>query len=381
VSAVSSRRLRAWSLGALFWLGLGLFFGSQGPFASVVLGRNASEWREVLASWVVHWLAWGLFFVPVSRLARRFPLAPFSWRHLAVHLVAGPIVSTLQLAVMELGSYPIHAGTLDAAGYSRDLVSELGIHSHLNLLTYWVILGAVVTFDAFQRSRAEQLRASRLAELLAQAELAALRMQLHPHFLFNSLHTAAELVHENPNAAEKSLLGLADLLRRALHAGERGETTLAEELEFVDGYLDLERARLEGRLAVSYRVPEELLAARLPSLLLQPLVENAIRHGIAQRPQGGEIVLAAERLAGDRLRIDVDNDTAERPRLIAGSGIGLANVRARLGHLYGERGVLSVETAAPLRYRVRLELPLELAATPSSRSYPATATAAAGVPT
>ncbi len=376
VSSLPSHSWRRLGQGLIFWLGLGLFFGSQRPFASALVGGRDVEWRLVLAAWVVHWLAWGLFFLPVSRLARRFPLAPFAWRNLAVHVVAGPIVSTLQLFVMELGVYPIETGRLDAAGFTGELVRELGAHSHLNLVTYWAILGAVLTFDAFQRSRAEQLRAARLAEMLAQAELAALRMQLHPHFLFNSLHTAAELVHEDPAAAEKSLLTLAELLRRTLRAGERGETTLAEELEFLDGYLDLERVRLEGRLAVSYRVPDELLAARLPSLLLQPLVENAIRHGIAQRPAGGEIVLAAERLGAERLRIDLENDTVALPRPSSGEGIGLANVRARLAHLFGDRGALSTGRVQPERFRARLELPLELEAAPrtSPRAVPAGAT-------
>jgi LytS/YehU family sensor histidine kinase len=278
-------------------------------------------------------------------------------------LVMRSVIFTSLLALGENTSF--------GESFTRDVQS----FAHKNLLTYIAIVAATLGLDAARRARDQELRTARLAEQLAQAELAALRMQLHPHFLFNSLHTAAELVHENPAAAERSLLGLADLLRRALRAAEKADVPLAEELEFVDGYLALESARLDGRLAVDYRVPEELLTTRVPSLVLQPVVENAVRHGVSRRPAGGRIVVAATAAAGE-LELTVEND-APGPDEVPprpGAGIGLANVRARLGQRFGDAGRVEAGRVAPERFRTRLVMPLE----PSAPEPAALAAAAAG---
>ncbi len=346
--------------GALFFTALAFFWATENPWQSAIVGKQlGSPFGLAFFYWLVHWWVWGGLALVVARLARRFPL---DWRrpaHGLVHLVAALVIGAVELVAMRATIY-LALGRFGTESSFRDsLAHDFQVFAHRNLLTYAAIVGATLGLDALRRAREQEVRTARLAQQLAQAELAALRMQLHPHFLFNSLHTAAELVHEDPEAAERAILGLADLLRRALRASERGEVTLAEELEFVDGYLALEAIRLEGKLAIDYRVDETLLERRVPSLLLQPLVENAIRHGVARRPQGGSITIAA-RASDGRLALEVEND-APAPHAAparGGTGIGLANVRARLANLFGDQARLEVGRSGPARFRARIELPL-----------------------
>jgi two-component system LytT family sensor kinase len=366
---------------ALFFAFLALFWATENPWQSAFVGRRlGSPFGKAFFYWLVHWWVWGLVALGVARLARRFPPSRKRPGYLLFHLGAAVVVSILQILLMRTTVYAALIRFGEEHSFRDSLIRDFQVFAHKNLLTYAGIVAATLGLDAFRRAREHEVRTARLSEQLAQAELAALRMQLHPHFLFNSLHTAAELVHEDPAAAERSLLGLADLLRRALRASERAEVTLAEELEFADGYLALEGVRLEGKLAVEYRVPEALLDSRVPSLLLQPLVENAVRHGVARRFDGGGIVISAltsETAHGEALEITVENDApgehAAPPR--AGTGIGLANVRARLAQLFGDAARLEVERVAPERFRARVVLPL--AVRPSSEQTAETTTAPA----
>jgi two-component system LytT family sensor kinase len=201
---------------------------------------------------------------------------------------------------------------------------------HFNFIIYWVIVAAA--HAARYYASASQLRAE-----LTQAQLIALQMQLQPHFLFNALHTVAALVREGrAEQATDTVARLGDLLRRTLGDGDRYETPLADELGFVQAYLDIEQMRFSDRLAVTYDVPGEAAHAIIPRMALQPLAENAIRHGIARDPAARSVVIRARRW-GDRLRLEVENDGPrwERDRDTGGSGVGLANVRARLSRLYG----------------------------------------------
>jgi sensor histidine kinase YesM len=173
--------------------------------------------------------------------------------------------------------------------------------------------------------------------MLQRAQLEALRSQLIPHFLFNTLHSIAELIHENPRHAEQMVLQLGELLRKSLKT-QALEVPLAEELEFIRSYLAIEQTRLGERLELRWKIDPAVLGARVPSLILQPIVENAVRHGIAASPRGGRLEIAAARI-DDQLRLEVrDNGPGFKPDDDATrSGIGLSNTRARLERLYGDR--------------------------------------------
>jgi two-component system, LytTR family, sensor kinase len=212
-----------------------------------------------------------------------------------------------------------------------------------------------------------KVRAAELESLLHQAQLEALRSQLHPHFLFNTLHSIAELLHENPALAEQLILRLAELLRKVLQTPVRQEVPLAEEIEFIKGYLEIEQMRLGERLSIAWEVAPETLAARVPGLMLQPLVENAIQHGIATLARPGRLSIRARREDGF-LHVQV-HDTG--PGVLAvdtphgsGQGIGLANTESRLKRLYGERQRFELVNENGLTVNVRIPFVTETAVTP-----------------
>jgi len=212
------------------------------------------------------------------------------------------------------------------------------------LLTYWLVVGLYQSIHFYQTAMERQTIAAQLETQLSHAELENLKSQLHPHFLFNSLHTIGILMQEDVGAASHLLVCLGDLLRMALERREN-EITLQSELEFVSKYLEIEQTRFHDRLKVHMDVPPDLLAVYVPSLALQPLVENAIKHGVAQRTDPGYIRIRAALQHGD-LRVTVENSAAPaapgRVNDTPGAGVGLQNVRRRLEICYGSASGLQL---------------------------------------
>jgi LytS/YehU family sensor histidine kinase len=209
---------------------------------------------------------------------------------------------------------------------------------HISVLIYGTILGVGYAFNYYVKFREREARASQLEAQLAQAQLHALKMQLHPHFLFNTLNGISGLVRDGSNkAAVRMIAGLSDLLRHTLDTEAQQEVPLRRELEFLELYLDIQQMRFPDRLRVRMEVAPETLDAQVPNLILQPLVENAVRHGIAPRAAPGTVGISARR-DDSLLEIKVyDDGPGLRPntRTGEGGGIGLANTRARLAQLYG----------------------------------------------
>jgi len=259
----------------------------------------------------------------------------------------------------------------------------------LDLLAYGAIIGLVHSVHFYRRFRERERSALVLESNLANARLSALRAQLHPHFLFNSLNAIAALLRRDPRLAEATLMSLSDLLRLALSQSERQEVSLREELNFVDRYLEIQQTRFGDKLRVEHNVPPETLDCLVPTLLLQPLIENAIRHGIEPAENGGLVRISANRLNG-KLLMTVEDDgiglgktavkvsdsvsttaSAESTALLVarndsavtriprkdGTGIGLSNLRARLETLYGNNQALALESRAERGVIVRIELP------------------------
>jgi LytS/YehU family sensor histidine kinase len=211
-------------------------------------------------------------------------------------------------------------------------------------------------------------------ELLAQAELANLKAQLHPHFLFNALNAVSAYVRTDPDVAAQVIARLGTLLRHALQHADTQEVSLAEELGIVAAYLDIEQVRFGDRLQVRWRVDPELLGGAVPHLLLQPLVENAIRHGLSGRSAPGTIEIHAAR-EGDTLRLTVRDDgdglsatAAQRPG--NSTGVGIANVRQRLRQLYGPAQQFDLRSAHPRGVEVTVAMPFRLHARRGNPSSP-----------
>jgi signal transduction histidine kinase len=329
-----------WAVIAGFWLFFGLLNASQLYFGlrmenfSVPLGR-------MFATQVLAWGAWALLTPLVLWLGRRFPIERTARaRALMVHIPACLLIAAAHLAFFEyvLVTLKPFGPQRDSRTFWEQFLGRASSQLHIELLIYAATLGLGYAVSYYARFREREFRASQLEAQLAQAQLQALKMQLHPHFLFNTLNGIASLVRDNKNrAAVDMLAGLSDLLRYTLENAGKQEVPLKEELEFLELYLGIQQMRFPDRLRVEMRVAPETLDALVPNLILQPIVENAIRHGISQRPTPGVVGIEASR-DGERLRVNVyDDGPGLRPNGGAGGGVGLSNTRERLAQLYGER--------------------------------------------
>lgn len=225
------------------------------------------------------------------------------------------------------------------------------------------ILAAGLARHYFRREEARRGEAIRLQAQLADARLAALRSQLDPHFLFNTLHAVSALVERDPRGVRRMIARLSELLRATLEGSREQEVPLAEELRFLDGYLDIMRVRFQGQLSVEMRIEPGLGEALVPNLVLQPLVENAVRHGTAKNEQGGRIVIAACREgAAVVLSVEDDGPTSTGTPPPSAEGIGLRNTRERLAQLYGSAQHLSLTPRAGGGMRAEVRLPFHTGA-------------------
>jgi two-component system, LytTR family, sensor kinase len=324
-------RWTKWLLGAGFWTLLGLSFAGQFYISASKAGLDVT-WKDAVSSSLGDWYVFALLSIPVIYLARRFRFEGSHWgRSLAVHALASAMFSLAYMAVR--GTVACWQSGLSLQEAFKNLLVKTW---HFNLLIYWVIVVAGHAVEYYRKFREREMRALDLEKHLAQAKLQALQMQLNPHFLFNTLHSISSLMHRDVEAADRMIVRLSDLLRAALESSDTQEVELQHELEFLKRYLEIEQTRLGDRLTVKMDISPETLRARVPNLLLQPLVENAIKHGIEPRARSGRIELRAQRQNGS-LALEVRDNGAGLPEgEPIEEGVGLSNTRARLRGLYGE---------------------------------------------
>jgi signal transduction histidine kinase len=365
--------------------------------------RPATHWRLVwifsLASWLVVWLLmcantlvylrerelpipwtrfggmfaeyalWGLLSPVALWFMWRHPLSRGNWKASVPYQLAGWVVAAGVFALLLQG---VRYG-LSLALDEPELYTPLGLVSfsrtYLNaFLAYLDVLLAGHAIHYARDARSKQVRASRLEARLAEAQLDVLRMQLHPHFLFNTLNTISALMHRDLRAADRMLALLGDLLRDSFEKIKAQEVTLKQELGFLEKYLEIEKTRFRDRLIVETAVDPLVLDAEVPNLILQPLVENAIRHGIARRREPGRIRLEAFR-DQDRLELRVkDNGPGLPGEGATGSrgGVGLANTQARLRQLYGTAHRFELITPDDGGVEVALSIPLRTLPSPAA---------------
>jgi two-component system, LytTR family, sensor kinase len=339
-AGASRRRWPVWLAVGGVWVFFGFLYASQLYVGLRAEGMDHSFWR-LLAWQVLGWGFWGAATPLVLWLGRRFPFERRAWgRALAVHLLACLLLAATHAVYHEffrqqLEPFGDHEGPRQFwAVFAGRLMSQF----HLELITYAAILGVGYAFSYYTRFRERETRASQLEAQLAQAQLQALKMQLHPHFLFNTLNGVAGLVRDSKNKeAVNMLAGLSDLLRHTLESAGKQEVSLREELDFLELYLGIQQMRFPDRLRVEMRVAPETLDALIPNLILQPLVENAVRHGVAPRAASGTVGILSEREDG-LLWLTVYDDgpgLKDSRQVTRGGGIGLSNTRARLEQLYG----------------------------------------------
>jgi two-component system, LytTR family, sensor kinase len=349
----NSTKRKVWLWVALFglWTFLGLFMFSQG-MAQKAMYQDPYPWWQHLISWMVGVWLWFAFTPLVLWLGRKFPVdrKPY-WRG---RVSAGDLAGFPNRGPYRGSSIlrGLHVFPDIMSSFVPTLFFLLIIGYHQSVLTYWTLLGAQCAYGWYRRyeeRRQEalrlELRSSQLERQLTQAHLSALKMQLHPHFLFNTLNTIMVLVRQQKGReAEEMLARLSDLLRCVLEDVQAQEVPLTRELEYLQLYLSIEQVRFQDRLRVEVAADPEVLDAALPHMALQPIVENAIRHGIGRSSTAGSISITACRV-NDSVEIKIQDDG---PGLAAnngttGGGIGLANTRARLRELYGDAAGLKVE--------------------------------------
>jgi two-component system LytT family sensor kinase len=336
-----------WFWTATIWFGIGLFDATQTVFAMRSEGMHHA-WTRLYMTVLLSWLPWALATPLVLLLARRYP--PAEWRRFstwAVHLAASAavgLVFSAWSAIIEVLLNPY--AKLSGPDPFADLWFQKFYNGLLGfLILYASILAVRYMLDSRERLAVQQAETARLSEQLTKAQLEALRRQIEPHFLFNALNAIAGLVREGKNDAAVTMIArLSDFLRRVVEDSHRQLVPLGDELEFAQKYLDIQKARFAERLQLSLDVPTELFPAQVPSLILQPMVENAVKHGIAKRVQGGAIRIAASR-SNDMITLSVYNDGPSLPARWeeAHSGIGISNVRTRLQGLYGDAFKLSMK--------------------------------------
>jgi signal transduction histidine kinase len=327
-----------WSIVFAFATALGVLSSTLAWQFTRWLDRPEISWGTIATLNFAYWYLWALATPMIVWLSQHFRFERGGlFRAFAVHVPLVVILSLGHIVAMQAVQWWI--ATLHDRPFAWWTEVERAALQYFDweMITYWAIVGLSHALLYYRESRGRAIQAARLEVKLAEAQLTTLQQQLHPHFLFNTLHAISALMHRDVEAADRMLTRLSDLLRITLENLGQTEVSLQTELDFLSKYLQIEQTRFMDRLTVRFDVQPEALDTRVPSLLLQPLVENAIKHGVAKKPGVGHIDIAARR-DGDKLLIEVRDDgvgLSEDALTALQKGIGVSTTRARLQHLFG----------------------------------------------
>jgi two-component system, LytTR family, sensor kinase len=359
-ATISRNKLAKWTGLWLVWTLFALFFASQFALQNQ-LSRNPVPFWQILVWQMVSGYVWFALSPVILFLAGRFPFDLGRWKtSIPVHLAACIVIPLVQQAIdvfilTRLGYPPGRQFSSFLEAYQFFIFVNL----HLSILIYWSVVGIRSAYGYYQKYRERELKTSQLEARLAQSRLQVLKMQLHPHFLFNTLNAISELIHRDPEAADRMITDLSDLLRLSFENLELQEVPLKQELEFLTKYLEIEQTRFHDRLQVEMSIAADTLDACVPNMILQPLVENAIKHGIAPRSEGGRIDITSVRRNG-HLLIEVRDDGMGLPGGDVNNlaeGVGLSNTRRRLKHLYGDGHTFRLVPRQPAGLSVDIAIP------------------------
>jgi len=327
-----------------------------------LLGQEVSLGQLVPSELVFTYL-WALLTPLVMWMGRRFPVWPAHHGEKARHTLrnwVAQLVAVVSFVILHVALFTsvsmVVSGGRSAIPISRLFTGYLASWFTLDSIVYCTLLAVYHALVYYRVSQDRALRASQLEARLAQSQLQVLRMQLQPHFLFNTLHTISALMHRDVKRADSMIAALSDLLRMSLRSVGVQEVELREELDFLQRYLEIMSLRFGDRLTVTLDIDPEVLDARVPTLVLQPLVENSLRHGFGDGMRGGHVRVTVAP-DGDMLRCEVVDNGRGLPQSGACEGVGTSNTRARLRHLYGERFSLELSANPGGGARVSLAIP------------------------
>ena len=310
------------------------------------------------------WGGWSLFAPAIFELGRRFRFDRQGWRRaLVVHVPAAALITSAHIVLAATGRFLLQSAWGVETVWSINVSEAFFRTLDFELPVYWAMVGLQHALDYYQEGRQREIAAAHLETRLVEAQLQALQRQLHPHFLFNTLHAICALVHRSPDKAEEMIERLSDLLRVTLDKVGIQQVTLAEELEYLRAYLDIEQVHFGDRLEISYEIDAHALDGLVPNLILQPLAENAIRHGLEPQAGRGRLTIVARR-EGEMLTLGIDDNgrgiDAEDASAPAGHGIGLTNARSRIEVLYRGAATMSVGRSREGGAAVTIRLPFEV---------------------
>jgi signal transduction histidine kinase len=310
---------------------------------------------------LVNYTTWGILSPLVLLTVRKFRISS-GWSTIGKVLGISLLLSFLHEIISNLLFY-VPAHLTDYYAFTSEVLDFIVMATPTAMITrvveFWVLYGLFSAFDYYRMYRKQQVEYARLESQLSNAQLNALRMQLQPHFLFNTLNTVSALMEVDVKGAQQMVSRLGNLMRTLLDRRRPRFISLREEIDFIKDYLHIEQVRFQDRLSIRYELAPEALNLMVPALILQPLVENAIKHGFAPTSQAGTISISA-RAPSDRLLIEVSDDGAgsQTPQNDL-EGIGLRNVRDRLELIYSGNYGMQIDTAPGKGFRVRLELPVQ----------------------
>jgi two-component system, LytTR family, sensor kinase len=300
---------------------------------------------------------WGVLTPIALWLAKRLPIDSRTWaRAIPLHVAASILLAFVQLTLEAAAEWLRSRGGWPFAAVLRHYLTQ---HAQISIASYWLLIAGMQFYRLFDQGRRRELRAAQLEARLAEAQLEALRGQLQPHFLFNTLQAAVTLIHDDPEGAEAILLQLSELLRASLDKRHVQEIPLRRELELLDHYISIQKRRFGERLRFDLHIDPAALDCAVPTLIFQPLVENAVRHGVGKHREGDLVTIRAFR-EHDTLRLEIFNLTGAldcQPEQLFSRGVGLSNTRRRLEQLYAERQAFDIFNCRPRGVGVRLSMP------------------------
>jgi two-component system, LytTR family, sensor kinase len=334
---------------------------------AIVILMFASQWYAYDATRggsnpFSYYLGWSLYMWALTplilRFTRRHPIESGNWkRTVPLHVAVSVFLTALQISIETYIGWIRHAHDLS---FQDAIRHYFGQHTQLSLLSYWVLVAAAMFYHTYDQARLRQVHSAQLEARLAETRLEMLRMQLQPHFLFNTLQAATMLIHDDPHGAEDILLRLSQLLRVSLDELHVHEISLSREIELLECYIGIQDRRFGDRLRFDLRIDDDVLTFAVPSFVLQPLVENAIRHGIGKHKESDVVSIRAFQKQ-NRLYLEVSNRTSsltDTPERLLSRGVGLSNTKERIEQLYGNGPSLELCDLEPKGVCVRLSIPV-----------------------
>ncbi len=348
------------AIGFAIWTILGLSFASESYLRNYRAGRILHV-KYFIIEFLTEFYIYALFSILLFKLSERFPLqlkiAPKTIVIYFCHLIASVIFSIVSTSLNSFIAWTWE--DICEHCLSFDMIFDPHF-LHRGIIVYWGIIIVGQGIEYYREMQSEKVRVAELSALLSDAQLSALKMQIHPHFLFNTLNSIATLIHHDAESADLMLTRLSDFLRMTLQNSGEPIVSLERELHFLKTYLDIEKVRFQERLTVEFSADEETLNSKVPNLILQPIVENSIRHGIANMKENGFLFIRAKR-NNARLIIEIEDNGAGLNSTSASAktqgGVGLSNTKARLRQIYGDDFSFEIGTNRESGTLVRFDLP------------------------